>query len=353
MPIDSSIIPEVTNENLDACFVEERRGLKRAYQCNICKGFYSKGELKYHFNVHLKVFPFKCLLDSCEKHFSNPRDMRVHMRKVHKKRVIPVKNTESVKRNIVVKREGDQQKIFPVLNVICNVCGKEVRKKHYQEHFRTHNKPDVECTGYENCNEKFKTLLQLTCHIKRIHDPSYNPPPIKKKDCICELCGKSFNKTSLKYHMNEHMGISPYQCNLDECDASFKTPGGLRTHKQWVHMKIRTLRCHYCPTKFNSKEEYETHRLEDCGQKNVSCHICGKVLSRFSLKNHIAIHSGVKSHICPEENCGKAFVRKDKLKQHSISHSKEKMFSCLICSQQFGYKQTLEKHIAKVHASMG
>lgn len=49
-----------------------------------------------------------------------------------------------------------------------------------------------------DCDEAFSNLLRLNKHQKRAH-------ALPKQKYTCELCGKAFRKTRLKYHMNIHM----------------------------------------------------------------------------------------------------------------------------------------------------
>lgn len=194
--------------SLEKYFVEKRRGCRRAYQCPECKKLYSRGELKYHLNTHKNIKPYSCAIEDCTRTFSSPRDMRVHALKFHKLKVKPVKdyimkNSRNVyKREKVVKPYGED---YNKINVICTVCGKSVRKKHFREHYQTHIKSDFSCP-YENqgCLDVFKNKMKLTSHIQAKHDPEYVPSTVTS--CMCEHCGKRLTKAQLKYHMNLHLG---------------------------------------------------------------------------------------------------------------------------------------------------
>lgn len=74
-------------------------------------------------------------------------------------------------------------------------------------------------------------------------------------------------------------------------------------------------------------------------------------MNKFSLKNHLLIHTGEKSWICEYEGCGKAFLRRDKLQQHKKLHSTEDHYTCPYCNSGFKYKSWLDTHIQKKHAT--
>lgn len=189
---------------LEQYFVPDLRGCRRAYQCPECQKLYSRGELKYHLNTHKNVKPYVCAIENCEKTFASPRDMRVHALKFHKIKVKPVKDY-SMKETRVAREKIEKLDVveYKKIDVICTVCGKSVRKKHFREHFQTHVKPDLSCP-YQGCSENFKNKMKLTSHIQAKHDPDYLPATVTT--CMCEHCGKRLTKAQLKYHMNLHLG---------------------------------------------------------------------------------------------------------------------------------------------------
>ncbi|XP_063702474.1 zinc finger protein 782-like [Culicoides brevitarsis] len=347
------------DEPLDQYLDTSLQRNRRSYKCPKCFKYYTRGELRYHLNVHNNIRPFKCVKDGCSSTFSSPRIMRVHAKRFHQLKVEAEKSTYS-RRCIRDQRYremddtcSDEKQEKTKINVICSICGKEVRKKHFSTHYRTHYAEKYEkypCPykSINGCDERFKKRHLLTMHIQRNHDSSYLPE-LGPADRICELCGKCFSKATIKYHMNVHFNLTPYSCDYEGCKESFKDPTLLRQHKRSFHLGIKTWRCRYCPKKILSQKEYEEHKTENCGIKSVPCHICGKVINKMNVKCHLAIHKGERNFICSIEGCGKAFLLKNKLQQHSKSHSTELKFECKLCKSAFKVKQSLTTHIAKKH----
>lgn len=303
-------------------------------------------ELKHHLNVHKNLRPFKCVVENCTRSFMSPRDMAVHAKRIH---------------NIIVKAPQQRfsakavtpstPKATPETEsyVVCPVCGKNTSKKHFNTHLKIHDKPDMSCPFKEthNCAEIFKNRHRLTTHIKRTHDPSYVGEFAKPANIICELCGKHVNSITLKYHMNEHLGLAPYVCNIENCGKSFVRPNQLRAHTDSSHLKIK--RCPFCPAKFVNQADYDQHKTENCAVKTVECEECGRQISKQNLKKHLVVHTGERNHVCPEDDCGKRFLLKYKLKLHMKTHSTEDYLKCDWCKATFTHPKWLRSHIEKKH----
>ena len=86
------------------------------------------------------------------------------------------------------------------------------------------------------------------------------------------------------------------------------------------------------------------------GNKDLECSICNKSFSsKDTLKKHLRrIHEAGKSHICSE--CGDKFYDKRELKVHILSmHEGKKLFRCSICKLCFIVRSNLKKHMISVH----
>lgn len=62
----------------------------------------------------------------------------------------------------------------------------------------------------------------------------------------CETCGKMVEHAKLQGHINkEHLFLTPFKCNIEDCVKSFHCCHSLKYHKRSVHFPIDLL-CNIC-----------------------------------------------------------------------------------------------------------
>jgi len=85
------------------------------------------------------------------------------------------------------------------------------------------------------------------------------------------------------------------------------------------------------------------------------CLECGVTKNRQNtMFYHMKKHAGEMSHICPEPGCGKAFIQKSGLQQHTAQmHTPEgvSLWSCPCCSHSCKMKANLVIHIGRKHGA--
>ena len=134
--------------------------------------------------------------------------------------------------------------------------------------------------------------------------------------------------------------------------ANPKKPGGKKWH-----------RCQKCTSKFESKDELESHQKLNPTCNIFVCQICNKVLTnKRNLKNHILkSHSNARNFICDFEIagqetdntdiaatkkiCGKAFKYKCDLERHRREHTGDMFGPCPRCGRLFNSKGNFKKHV--------
>ncbi|KAG6463962.1 hypothetical protein O3G_MSEX014189 [Manduca sexta] len=135
-------------------------------------------------------------------------------------------------------------------------------------------------------------------------------------------------------------------------------------------------KCKKCNSRFETNESLAKHMVEHEVKKNFVCETCGRVFTRHDyLYKHMLTHTGVKQHKCPHcdfqaaqrssltvhlrkhtgerpyscDMCTLRCVSRSNLNAHRRRHLLIKNYECSICNKKFGYKVSLEEHIASFH----
>ena len=167
------------------------------------------------------------------------------------------------------------------------------------------------------CFKDFDSFVQMTAHCKNTHNE------IGYLSC----CDKKFKRRLDIYrHIMEHK-YPQEKLTCDQCNKKFKTGRILKIHKQEVHTEEseRQFACDKCPKRF-----YHNYNLK---QHLASSHIDSTT---------------ERSFICGIENCGKAFINRNRLKLHEKGHDQSYEIVCDICSRVLRGKHTFEQHL-KTH----
>lgn len=93
----------------------------------------------------------------------------------------------------------------------------------------------------------------------------------------------------------------------------------------------------------NGTKGFETEISDASEEKSKSCSVCFKRFAKhFSLRRHMALHTGERPHKCSD--CNYAFIQKSDLKRHSATHLDEFNFECPTCDKRFKTQKNLQGH---------
>lgn len=162
---------------------------------------------------------------------------------------------------------------------------------------------------------------------------------------VCTICQKSFiSRRNLKKHENIHLPDhlkKVISCPI--CKKTFRLRKLLAEHVKAMHITERPYICEECGKSFIQRTHLIQHSVTHSSERPCSCPKCPKSFKNAShLQKHMDIHNE-DIHQCPE--CGKQLTTKRNLRVHMIVHSDQKKYSCQLCERKFKRLHTLKVNI--------
>lgn len=171
---------------------------------------------------------------------------------------------------------------------------------------------------------------------------SSRPKQAKRKvqrKFTCRVCNKVFSAYSHKVeHMVVHSGERDFRC--DVCGFAATTKSNLTKHRLRHTHKARCTVCNkLLANKFSLKDHMKVHSNE----RPHCCIHCHKPFRRLrDLRLHERLHLPQGDHQC--HVCKKTFVIKSRLARHMLIHQTDKQFTCQVCQKKFARKDDLKCH---------
>ncbi|XP_030566818.1 transcription factor grauzone [Drosophila novamexicana] len=290
------------NVKLDCClcaaplqnFIELKRHFRAEHNCTgymeCCNNRYKKRTLYVdHLHYHKDPQYFSC--QPCRKSFLNRNSQDMHMLRFH----------------------SEQQQLVHQ----CGICEARFAKKFLLTmHIKGH-KGTERTEACETCAKSFRTKLELTAHIKRMHTSDFTP-------VICDICGVHFrSKANFLIHkkaLHPDGPVAEVQCNL--CSRWLRDERSLRKH-------------------------LARHDDRD-GDNKYRCLLCSaEKASRVALSSHMRYHHSAKRHSCTL--CGKEFKLPRALAEHMATHTGIDLYSCPFCTRTFKSHANMHNHKKKMH----
>ena len=129
----------------------------------------------------------------------------------------------------------------------CGKCEKVLRSlPELRNHASNHSKEFYTCI---KCLRSMRSYSSFKKHRK-----SHYVDPLK-----CQTCGDVFTlKSSLTNHVQKHG--SKLKCDKEGCGKLFQYRQAFLDHRQYGHIKGKTVKCPLCPNMFQTRGSMHTHK---------------------------------------------------------------------------------------------
>lgn len=262
----------------------------------------------------------------------------------------------------------------------CDICGQGFSKKsHLKRHIATHARKKP-C---RYCDAVFETYEDRKIHSAAVHKdiaqnhtnktiiPAWTQPN-GQKQCICMICGLSFDhinelRNHLEWHRNEPTSFNGIDFSLKE--DILTNFNGINRESQDIGRILReqlernseNLSKLYCITNehgwelslSDSETEIETLDYEYPPKPKYNCGKCEQHFDRLhKLMCHMKVdHSSIEFQAFKCTHCLQYFPNGIILAKHSRQQceNQNKSFLCMLCNNRFTWKSSLDKHVAVYH----
>ncbi|XP_041354238.1 metal regulatory transcription factor 1-like [Gigantopelta aegis] len=194
-----------------------------------------------------------------------------------------------------------------------------------------------------------KNLTHATLTIET-QDPETKAMHVKRFQCDYDDCNRTYTTPgNLKTHQKTHTGEYTFICDQSGCGKSFLTSYSLKIHVR-VHTQEKPYGCDItgCEKSYNTLYRLKAHkRIHNGDTFKCDGDGCTKFFTTLSdLRKHIRTHTGEKPYMCKADGCGKAFAASHHLKTHSRTHTGEKPYACSKegCTKAFSTNYSLKSH---------
>ncbi|CAH8594575.1 unnamed protein product [Dicrocoelium dendriticum] len=283
----STTLTTSMTETMNRTAIRVKRFKCSAPNCNLA--FYSRFNLAEHVRTHTGERPFTCPDADCSAAFKRRRDLRDHWN-AHLSRMSSATMTADAGSKTDAMSESEvtvNRNEFPDRSTAS-----------VPVHTSIPSSPlDVNDTTIKMTSETEVPDGDSDANYFQADDQS----TIGRYRCPFHGCDKSYaRRHRLNQHVSWHTGAKPFQCDEPNCKIRYYSEGDLRKHKL-AHLNA---------------SDRSHRRRHACPYPN-----CGKAYSKMNkLKEHVRSHTGERPYVCREPGCGAAFIRLYGVRRHELTH---------------------------------
>lgn len=198
------------------------------------------------------------------------------------------------------------------------------------------------------CEINFLTHHEYKRHFKSVHVPSIS----------CQHCSKPFvSEESLRSHIRQfHDSTKNIKCNQIKCNAIFNSNNKMEEHFKLKHTKIdeKIFICDLCGVSYSRKDRLKDHLLSHHIEKvkSYKCKFCDFSTHRETyLGVHVRLHTEEPKYSCTI--CEKTFITEVVLRAHikNVHEKTREVLLCWICNTECSSEAVIERHMKSCHSN--
>ena len=317
----------------------------KLYKCKLRdKSFPRSVSLKTHVVTHTRETPFLC--EVCNDQFSDHNALVNHNKTHTKEKVFRCKSyaRSTQLRGRMRQHSGKNPS-----------CDSE-EKHFYDEVSELKVEINEELTEkgdplHEAHLESYEEVSKMECKTKKSDDRITEAVFIKVENEMDDFFQKSSHeKDPLRDVQVKSLSLekrkAPFFCSI--CESEFSSKFNLKQHSR-IHSGVKPYKCKLCDKSFTQSISLKTHVRIHTGETPFPCKTCSKQFSNHSnLVKHNKTHTKEKPFQC--EICSKSFTQSTHLKGHMRIHTRP--YGCEHCAERFAQKCALNRHNMQIHNSL-
>ncbi|KAG5446929.1 Zinc finger X-chromosomal protein [Clonorchis sinensis] len=201
-------------------------------------------------------------------------------------------------------------------------------------------------------NEPSESLMPQAGWVQReARKQTRSKTPRKKHPCT--TCGKQFTSLS---HASTHDISASFMCEI--CGRMFRQHASLGRHKRYDHASQSRERTNPQSAEdgkaFRDRSVSKRRMIRHSAETSYFCLTCSQMFpNRGALHKHKLLQHDkvpvdkVAKHECAV--CKRWFEDTYKLKRHSVVHTKQRPFVCVLCAKAYSHPSALRRHHRTKH----